>query len=178
MVQRSPPEWRGDNTIAQSTCEFDRGVGPLVQGPHRRAEASKIAQHQIIVSRSPDRLPACTGTANIFEVRLLLAAGHVIIGRFRGGFQGRPSAITSFIFRAIARCRGAPARLRWRAPCKVRVLQLREGVEHPLSLLLDLHKAKLAVVIDGNLDRQLLLAPVAGEEVNGAACETIVISPG
>src|SRR3982074_751769 len=55
------------------------------------------------------------------------------------------------------RNRLAPETSRARNPCKIRGLQLREGIEHPLGLLLDLHKAKLAVVIDGNLDRQLLL---------------------
>src|SRR3984893_5634746 len=56
-----------------------------------------------------------------------------------------------------ARNRLAPETQRARDPCKVRILQLREGIEHSLSLLLDPHKPKLAVVIDGNLDRQLLL---------------------
>jgi hypothetical protein len=29
-VQRSLLEWRGNNTIAVSSCEFDREISPLV----------------------------------------------------------------------------------------------------------------------------------------------------
>src|SRR5882672_1018651 len=42
-----------------------------------------------------------------------------------------------------ARHRLAPETQRASNACKVRVLQLREGIEHALSLLLDLDKAKL-----------------------------------
>src|SRR5258707_7116928 len=51
-----------------------------------------------------------------------------------------------------ARNRLAPETQRARNPCKIRISQLREGIEHPLGLLLNLHKAELTVVIDGNLD--------------------------
>src|SRR6266702_8267148 len=50
-----------------------------------------------------------------------------------------------------------PQRPSARNPREIRVLQFRESIEHALGLLLDLHKAELAVVIDGNLDGQLLL---------------------
>src|SRR6267142_5671772 len=51
-----------------------------------------------------------------------------------------------------ARTRLAPETQRARNPCKIRISQLREGIEHPLGLLLNLLKAELTVVIDGNLD--------------------------
>src|SRR6266699_4750671 len=51
-----------------------------------------------------------------------------------------------------ARNRLAPETQRARDPGKVRILQLRKGIEHPLGLLLNLHKAQLAVVKYGNLD--------------------------
>src|SRR5260221_6809629 len=54
------------------------------------------------------------------------------------------------------RNRLAPETYRARDPSKIGILQLREGIEHALRLLLNLHKAKLAVVVDGDLDRQLL----------------------
>lgn len=49
-----------------------------------------------------------------------------------------------------------PKAQRARNTGEIRILQLREGIEHAFGLLLDLDKAKLAVVIDSNLDGQFL----------------------
>ncbi|HWX15298.1 MAG TPA: hypothetical protein VNY07_01815, partial [Chthoniobacterales bacterium] len=52
------------------------------RGRHGKGtEAGKKVQHRIIAFRSPDRLPAYTRTANMFEVCLLLGAGHETLGR-------------------------------------------------------------------------------------------------